>query len=117
MVDPSQVGALKRVFPNLELGKESETEFIVIRNLLLPDGCVPEQVDALLCPTPRDGYPSRLFLSQKVDHRGKGTNWNAAGVRILGRQWWAVSWKNREGQTLLEMVQDHLRAYRYESPN
>lgn len=117
MITIEQTQSLKSAFPNLELGKESETEFIVIRNLRLPEGCDPSVVDGLLCPTLRDGYPSRLFLAQKISHQGKGTNWNADGVLILGQLWWAVSWKTREGQTLLEMIQDHLRAFRNESAN
>lgn len=112
-----QIDALKSVFPDLEVGKEGGTDFILIREMPLPDGCVPNRVDGLLCPSARDGYPSRLFLSESIAHFGKGTNWNAAGVRILGRQWWAVSWMTRADQTLIEMIQNHLIAFQNESPN
>ena len=115
MIPQDQIDALKRVFPDLELGEESGVEYIVIRGLVLPDGCQPDVIDALLCPTPRDGYQSRLFVSAKLSHQGNGTNWNADGVLILQSRWWAVSWQTREGQTLLEMVQDHLRAFRNET--
>lgn len=115
MGSDEQLNALKSVFPDLEVGKEGGTEFVHIRDMPLPDGCVPNRVDGLLCPSARDGYPSRLFLSEQISHSGKGTNWNAAGVRILGRQWWAVSWKTRDAQTLLEMILDHLSAFQNES--
>ena len=72
-----------------------------------------------LCPFPRDGYPSRLFLSAKITHKGQGVNWNADGVMIAGRKWWAVSWnpfKNKQpnqdvNQRLLGMVTAHLQAF------
>jgi|GEM_PF-479767 len=87
-----EINELKQSFAHLATASEGGTEFILIPSLTLPEGCKPQKVDALFCPTPRDGYISRLFLSQKVDHQGPGKNWNADGVTILGRQWWAVSW-------------------------
>ena len=33
----------------------------------MPNGCTPARVDASLCPTPRDGYTSRLFFAHKVE--------------------------------------------------
>ena len=113
MFPAGQIETLKALFPNIEVAEEGGTRFILITGVMLPDGCEPREVEALLCPSERDGYPSRLFLSHKVTHRGRGTNWNPhAGAMILGRLWWAVSWKTRPGQTLSEMVLDHLGAFR-----
>ncbi|MCX5842544.1 MAG: hypothetical protein NT022_02130, partial [Deltaproteobacteria bacterium] len=61
----------------------------------------------LLCPVERDGYPSRLFLSEMVKTPFP-RNWNANGVRILERQWYAFSYQNIKG-TLIEMLSAHLR--------
>lgn len=66
-------------------------------------------LDALLCLQARDGYPTRLFLSQQVPNRGN--NWTQH--RILDRTWYTWSWNNvaasnRPAQVLAE----HLRALR-----
>ncbi len=109
-----QIDALKSVYPTLGTAEEGSFKFILIEGLKLPEGCEPRTINGLLCPTERDGYPSRLFLSAKIAHRGPGQNWNPAnGSTILGQNWWAVSWKTtRSNQTLLEMVLDHLGAFR-----
>lgn len=107
-----QLDALKTVYPRVSAAEEGGTPFIRIEELRLPEGAKPKVVTGLLCPCMRDNYNSRLFLSEKVAHSGKGTNWNASGVLILGQPWWAVSWKTKEKQTLLEMVLDHLSAFR-----
>lgn len=112
MINHEEIEALRSICPELSLGEESGTEYILIGKLILPEGCTPECVDGLLCPTPRDGYSSRLFLSSEVAHHGQGKNWNAKGVLILGKRWWAVSWKTPEEQTLLQMFQNHLIAFR-----
>jgi len=110
--DQEQVAELKTCFPNLEAVPDGEQKFILISRLSLPPGCDPQEVDALLCPFRRDNYPSRLFLSAKVSHRGQGQNWNAVGVVIVGRRWWAVSWDTKnDKQRLLDMVMAHLRAF------
>lgn len=102
------------MFPDIAATEVGEVTVYLIERLTLPDGAEPKVVSGLLWPRERDGYPSRLFISQKVAHKGKGQNWNPKeSVVILGRAWWAVSWKtNRPNQTLLEMVLDHLGAFR-----
>ena len=85
--------------------------FLRIEGLNLPEGASPVEVTGLLCPTARDGYQSRLFLDHRITHRGKGTNWNADGVVILGQPWYAVSWQTKPGQTLIQMMLDHLGAF------
>lgn len=107
-----QIEALKKLYPELAAASEGGTDFIRIEKLVLPEPCQPKVVAGLLCPTARDGYPSRLFISEKVNHSGKA-NWNPAnGSMILGQQWWALSWKTRAGQTLVQMVLDHLGGFR-----
>jgi hypothetical protein len=109
-----QIDELKKMYPVLSTAEEGDFRFILIENLKLPEGCEPKIVKGLLCPMTRDGYPSRLFLSAKVTHKGKGQNWNPQnGTVILGEHWWAVSWKTtRSGQTIREMLLDHLEAFR-----
>ena len=110
--DESQITELKHYYPDIVSVNEGGTAFILIRNLKLPKGCTPEIVNALLCPSPRDGYTSRLFLSQQIAHAGQGKNWNAAGVVIAGQKWWAVSWKTGQANLrFLGMVIAHLLAF------
>lgn len=112
-LDQKQIGELKGCYSNLKLVEDGGSEFILISPLLLPMGCEPKSVDGLLCPFNRDGYTSRLFLSEKITHPGRGINWNADGVLIAGRKWWAVSWKtNQDDLTLLGMVLSHLDAFK-----
>ena len=110
--DPAQVEELKRCYPNLSSVSEGGTDFVRIPSLPLPKGCNPAVIDALLCPSVRDGYASRLFLSAKVSHSGPGQNWNASGVQIAGSKWWAVSWNtNQPNLRLLGMVINHIQAF------
>ena len=113
MPPQSEIEALRTLYPELSAAEEGGISYFLIENLKLPDGAEPQTVTGLLCPTERDGYPSRLFLSQQVSHKGKGQNWNPKqSVVILGRSWWSVSWMTRKGQTLVEMILDHLGAFR-----
>lgn len=107
-----QVDDLKRAFLNLTTFVDGGLPYILIEKLQMPPGCQPECLDALLCPFPRDGYPSRLFLSAQVESPG-AKNWNPkTGVLIGDRMWFAVSWKVDENLKLLQMVAAHLRAFR-----
>lgn len=112
-LDPNQVKELAGYYPKSGVVEDGGVEFILISPLLLPLGCDPASVEGLLCPVPRDGYSSRLFLSSKITHKGPGQNWNANGVMIAGRQWWAVSWNTQqENLTLLGMVMAHLQSFK-----
>jgi hypothetical protein len=96
----------------LKLAEEAGLPYILLSPLKLPAGCRPASVDALLSPTGRDGYTSRLFFAEKITCK-RELNWNSVGVRILDRNWYAFSWKtNRENLRLLQMVLDHLAALR-----
>jgi len=111
--EQDQVDELKRYYSNLQVVEEGGQKFIFFPNLQLPLGCNPQTVEGLLCPAPRDGYPSRLFISAKVTHSGSGQNWSpAGGVMIIGRQWWVVSWHtHNDNQRLLGMITAHLQAF------
>lgn len=75
---------------------------------LAPDG----SVDILLCPSPRDGYPSRLFFSKQIP-TAAGRNWNAQGVRIADKNWFGFSWKvETPGLSIAQMLGAHLQGVR-----
>lgn len=111
-----QVEELKATFGNgLASVSEAGVEYVLIRNLKLPNGWAPTEVEALLCPTPRDGYESRLFFSTRLRcERSPLTelNWNANGVRIAEQVWHAYSWKVPRGLHLAQLVAAHLKALR-----
>lgn len=111
-IGDDELRELLRQYPELEEGKEAGVTYYLIPGLRLPEGCTPDRVDALLCPTGRDGYPSRLFLDKTVTCR---TNpyWNASNVRILERNWFAVSWMLKTTNLrLAQLLAAHLEAFR-----
>ncbi len=111
MPPAEQIAALKTLYPQLSAAEEGGKPYLRIEGLKLPDGAIPQIVTALLCPVP-ESYQSRLYLDTKITHPGKGTNWNANGVVILGQKWWAVSWQTKPNLTLVEMMLTHLDAFR-----
>lgn len=106
-----QIEELKLLCPDLAQATEGGTEFIRLAGLQLPPGCKPGAVDALLCPTKQGGYDSRLYFSAMVETPAQ-RNWNANSVQILGRNWFAISWRTKPGLRLAQMVATHLKALR-----
>ena len=106
-----QVAELKAFAPGVASCEERGVTYFLLPNLQLPAGCVPPTVDALLCPTPRDGYESRLFFSQEITTGARAQNWHVKNERIFDRSWFAFSWKtNQAGLRLAQMVTEHLCA-------
>jgi hypothetical protein len=103
-----QITELKDLFPNVQACDEGGVTFFLIPDFKLPEGCIPSNADALLCPTSRDGYDSRLYFSDKIQ-TAKPLNWNANCVRILERNWHAFSWRIPPGLRLSQMVATHWR--------
>ena len=104
-----QVAELKLLCPDVSQVEEAGCTFLLLPALNLPDGCRPARTDALLCPSARDGYASRLFFAEKVKAKAE-RNWNATGVRIAERNWHAYSWKTNPNLRLAQMVAAHMRA-------
>lgn len=103
-----QIEELKALCPDVASCEEGGVQYFLLPNLRLPAGCSPQVVDALLCPTPRDGYECRLYFSSVVKN---GLNWNKRNIRIVDRPWSSFSWKtNQPGLRLAQMVTELLRA-------
>lgn len=86
--------------------REGDKPYFLLARVTLPTGCSPAMVEALLCPHPRDGYQTRLFLAQPVN--GRGANWTVH--RILDRNWHTWSWQGiSSGQRLAQVLRGHLR--------
>lgn len=109
-VVPEQLEELLRPYPGVHEAQEGGVTFYLLPSLAMPEGCQPATVDALLCPVPRDGYESRLFLATRVTC-AVGQNWNSE-VRLFERTWHAASWRTRAGLRLAQMVSAHLDAFR-----
>lgn len=104
-----QAEELKRLFPGVKYCEEGGCDYFLLPRLVLPEGCAPSLVDALLCPTPRDGYSSRLFFAEKIQARGN-PNWNGTAFRILERNWQVYSWRTHcDSLRLAQMIPEHLR--------
>jgi hypothetical protein len=85
--------------------------YILLPELRLPNGCSLVAVDALLCLSQRDGYPTRLFFAQPIASKN-GLNWNAQNVAILQRTWFAYSWNYVASGRPIEVLAQHLKALR-----
>jgi len=93
--------------PGVRELEEGGFVYVYIPGLKMPPGCIPEYTDALLCPQTHSGYPSRLFLKERIQ-TPKPVNWNGQ-VFVLGQQWHAFSYNNVANMSLLNMVLNHLR--------
>jgi hypothetical protein len=106
-----QLDELKALYGEITVATEGGTLFIRFAALPLPDGCAPGTMEALLCPSAREGYPSRLYFAQRPTN-GKAPNWHM-NPRILERNWHVYSWKvPGEGHRLAQLVEMHLAALR-----
>ena len=109
-IPQDQIEELLRFYPNAQQATEAGITYFLLPELEMPNGCTPARVDALLCPTPRDGYTSRLFFAHKVEG-GIRRNWHVQGTaRILDRNWSAISWKTDPNLRLVQKVRAHLDA-------
>jgi hypothetical protein len=77
--------------------------------LKLPGGCNPGVLDALMALHQHSGYPTRLFLAQRV--QGRGQNWTVH--HVLGRTWHTWSWNYvKADRRPAEVLAEHLRGLR-----
>jgi hypothetical protein len=107
---PDQIVELKSLCPGASRGEEAGVTYFLLPQLALPQGCTPSRVDALLCPTPRDGYEFRLFFGERITSKNS-RNWHVSNARILERNWHAFSYKiNANDLRLAQMVIMLLRA-------
>lgn len=100
---------IQAICPGATPMQEAGLEYIFLPGLKLPPGRTPSACDALLCLSPREGYPTRLFLSAQLYDRG--SNWNT--FHILGRTWYSWSWNYVPSSERPALVlAQHLRALR-----
>lgn len=110
MVTDKMLSEVKKLFSKeAAVMEEVNCTFIHIPSLTIPPGNTPAAMEALVCLSPRDGYPTRLFLSEPV--AGKGQNWSVHN--ILGKAWHTCSWNNVVfTDTPTNVIAQHLRAFK-----
>ncbi|MEP7375976.1 MAG: hypothetical protein ABI675_21450 [Chitinophagaceae bacterium] len=106
----NEIEELRKIAPDLSFAQEGGHSYILIKNLSLPDGCIPGISDVLLCPQARDGYTSRLFFPVQITGCQE-RNWNKQ-LRVLETNWHAFSWKLEGNLRLAEMLLIHLNGLR-----
>jgi len=106
-----QVAELRQICAGAQPYGEGGVPYIFLPQLILPEGCSPAQVDALLCPTAHHGYTARLFLAERISSP-QSRNWSTE-ARIMERNWHAVSWQyDQTGLRLAQVLALQLRAFR-----
>ena len=110
MITDEMLDEFKQLFcQDAMVKQESGLTFIHLPVLKLPDGIIPAACEGLLCLQPRDGYPTRLFLSIPVT--GKGQNWTVHN--IFDRPWHTCSWNCVEFKDRpTDVLAQHLRAFK-----
>jgi len=109
MLAEDSLAELKLICGDAHEMPEGGYVFVFLPGLKIYTGNQTISLDALLCLQAKDGYPTRLFLSQQVP--GRGNNWTQH--RILDKAWHTWSW-NGVGSDLrpAQVLAEHLRALR-----
>ena len=101
---------LKRFSSTASSFMDAGLRYIHLPGLSLPENCTPGSCDALLCMDQRDGYPTRLFLSSKVQASAPPLNWHMTPT-VAGRVWQAFSWKGVPSTDPVSVLIGHLKAF------
>ena len=105
--DPAKLTELKKHCPDVEVVSAEGKFYLHLPSLKVVTQSGFEVISALLRPwTNGDGYPTRLFFSEKFTNNGN--NWKV--FSIAGRSWHACSWAGvSEDLPYLEIIASHLR--------
>jgi hypothetical protein len=104
------IGALKTFSSEASTFTEAGLRYIHLPKFGLPSGCTPSEVDALLCMDARDGYPTRLFFSERIATAVRTLNWHMT-VTVAGTLWHAFSWTGVPSSDPVEVLLGHLNAF------
>ncbi|MGH9451205.1 MAG: hypothetical protein ACRD11_11810 [Terriglobia bacterium] len=110
MTDPTaELAAIQAMHPTACLHTEGGKTVVLLPDFRFRVGAKTVQMALLLHPSPHSGYATRLFFEQKLEGAGQSQNWTEHTV--LGRKWWAPSWKDVvAAQPWTSMLGAHLRA-------
>lgn len=106
----AELATLRALCPGAELWTEADQPVAFLPDLTISKEIAGSQkVDALLWPYLRDGYPTRLFLSERIPW-SIGGQWTQSVVQ--GRPWHACSWGPVPADLpWIEILANHLRAF------
>lgn len=111
-----QFAELSVLSTGVEAFEEAQQRYLLLKDAILPSGCVPSKMDLLLRQTEKgDGYGSVLYFAEHVRSERSpppqpAPNWQGP-ARILERNWQWYSWQVPVGEplTLLARILVHLR--------
>jgi hypothetical protein len=107
MLTAEHLSELIAICPGAREMTEGGITYVYLPALRISSAGQTVVMDALLCPQQRDGYATRLFLSQVV--QGRGNNWTTH--QILSRPWYTWSWNNvSSAQRPAQILAGHLAA-------
>ena len=102
-----EFAALQALHPAAALHSEGDKPVVFLPGVKFRSAGNHLQMDLLLHPSAHSGYVTRLFFESRID--GVAQNWTEHTV--LGRKWWAPSWKDVvPEQPWTSMLMAHLRA-------
>ncbi|MHB8562406.1 MAG: hypothetical protein ACYDDA_00400 [Acidiferrobacteraceae bacterium] len=103
-----EVKELQAGFPGAQVMTEGGYTYLYLPELRIVQGGAILIRQALFCPSLRDGYPNRLFVSEPIP--GRGSNWKA--YQILDRTWHSWSWNHVAPGRLAVVLAQHVAALR-----
>lgn len=105
--DPVKLSELKKHWRDVEVIAAEGKFYLHLPSLKIATSSGSKVISALLRPWANgDGYPTRLFFSEKFTNCG--SNWNV--FSIAGRSWYACSWAGvSDNLPYLEIIASHLR--------
>jgi hypothetical protein len=105
----TEFASIKAMHSSATLHTENKVPVILLPEFKFRAGGRSVEMTLLLHPAQHSGYVTRLFFEQKLEGAGQSANWNPHTV--LGRTWWAPSWKDvSPEQPWTSMLCAHLRA-------
>lgn len=108
-MDTQQFEDLKAFVPDAIVMRDGAIDYVFLPWFKVQVAGTERVLDCLLCPVQHGGYTTRLFLSERLNHRGQ--NWSVHN--ILGREWHTWSWNNVPPTLpLVQILLSHLGALR-----
>lgn len=113
MDEAANIAALRVLYPGAQRWEVYSHTLVFLPGLVVQTTAGPKTVDALLSPyliQEFGGYPTRLFVNQRLPDSEKAKNWQS--YQVLGEQWWAVSWQGvSPDQPWQQILAAHLHAF------
>ena len=78
--EESQLAELSQLCAGVEVHTEGTYVFVLLRELQFQHKDTLIKMDVLICPQKHDGYPTRIFLAEKLDANGTA-NWKVYHIK------------------------------------